>query len=712
LLVKLGVPALLVLALLVALVVWRFWPRPVVAAVNIVSFTVDPATVPAGAQAQLCYEVENASSVLIEPGVSAMKPTKDCFNVSAAETTVYTLTAIGPDGKPITRQVTLNVEAAPPKAQIVRFEVLREIGPGGASDVQFRLCYEVRNANHAELDNNGGEVVLNESRCQQVKPEQSTVYTLSAIGADGRTVTRQVTVDATKPPSPPPEILSFDAAPGSIVAGEKAQLCFQVKDASSVQIDSGAPRQQPGTERQCVSVAAMKTTVYTLTAVNAEGKTRSRQATIRVSQPPPQIVSFNAQPNSLRSAGSVRLCYETLNAAGLQIDHGVGAVRPAKGCVDAKVSESTTFTLTATGAERQTQQSQTRVDVSPERLEPIEIEFTAEPDRITMPGAANLCYRIKEASAAKIDPDVGRIKLLPPGERACVRVEPTRNTTYTLTATASSNRLETRQIQVYVTEAPRKHARIIFFDATPTRIRPGATVRVCYGVADAVRAGIAPLKNDIALVEKACLNDSPEKSTRYILRAMGEDKQTVTQEVQVEVVQPELPPLRITRFEINPTVVHGTQLCYALENARSARIDPDVGELNNLTNGCPKLKSLQARTYTLTATGQDGKTQQRSVQYTPPEPPKEIPIKIISFSPATQTIKQGAQAKICYSTFGEGTAQISPQVGGVPPSLLKRCVVVSPKENTVYTLTVTSSNKQTDSRKITVNVEQKQGTIF
>ena len=55
LLVKVGLPALVVLALLTALVVWRLWPRPVLAQVNVKSFTVDPATVPAGASAQLCY---------------------------------------------------------------------------------------------------------------------------------------------------------------------------------------------------------------------------------------------------------------------------------------------------------------------------------------------------------------------------------------------------------------------------------------------------------------------------------------------------------------------------------------------------------------------------------------------------------------------------------------------------------------------------------
>ncbi len=458
LLVKVGVPVLVALALLIALVAWRVWLRPPAGAVNVVSFTAEPATVPAGGQAQLCYAVENASSVTIEPGVGATRPTSDCLSISAAETTVYTLTAVGSDGKPITRQITLNVEAALPPPEIVRFEVLREPGPGGASDVQFRLCYEVRNADHAELDNNGGVVVMNEPRCQQVRPEQTTVYTLSATGAGGRTVSRQVTVDATKAPSPLPRILNFKAVPPAIATGEKAQLCFQLQDAASVQIDQGVSHLAAGTEEQCVGVAPAQTTTYRLTAVNSEGKTSSRQATIKVSKPGPQIVSFSAQPGSLRDGGNVRLCYEVVNADSLQIDHGVGAVRPPKGCVDAKVSETTTFNLTATGADRQSQRSQARVAVVPE---PIEIEFTAEPDRIIAPGAANLCYRIKQASSATIDPGVGRLRLPPAGERACVRVEPTRTTTYTLTAVGSAKRVETRQITIHVKEAPPKPGVVI-----------------------------------------------------------------------------------------------------------------------------------------------------------------------------------------------------------------------------------------------------------
>src|SRR5207248_11257905 len=125
----------------------------------------------------------------------------------------------------------------------------------------------------------------------------------------------------------------------------------------------------------------------------------------------------------------------------------------------------------------------------------------------------------------------------------------------------------------------------------------------------------------------------------YVLRAMGADKKVESRQIDVEVIEREVPQVRITRFAINPTAVHGMQLCYAVENARSARIDPEIGELNKLPADCPRISATRPTTYTLTATGEDGRSVQRSVSY---QPPKPTAIKIISFTPQTQTINSGA----------------------------------------------------------------------
>ncbi len=705
LLAKLGILSLLGLALIGAVIVWRMWPPKPPVTPRVASFSVNPTTVRANTQAQLCYEVENAVSVRIEPNVGERKPaSKECLTVTAAETTTYTLTAFASDGTTISQQVTLNIEAPTALAQILRFEVQRQINP---NDVQFRLCYEVRNAARAEIDNDAGPVVLDRFNCQPVSPQQTTTYTLSATGTDGLTVTRQATVDANKPPPPLPEVLRFFAKRPDINSGERTELCFELKDASDVQIEPGVPDLQVRTGEQCVSIAPMRTTTYTLTALNSEGKSRNRTTVVTVRQPAAEIGRFFANPTFLERPGNVQLCFEVRNARRLQIDNGVGELRLAnEGCANAKVDRTTTFTLSATGLDGGMAQSQAKVDVAPP---PIEIEFTAEPENITPPNSASLCYRVSQASSISIDPGVGRLRPAVPGVRVCVKVQPEQTTTYTLTAIGSSNQTATRRVKVNVEERRLKHASILFFKPSSLQIREGESVRLCYGVADTIRASISPISEEIAILRESCIDHSPRQSTQYVLRAVGEDGQAETQDVTVKVEAdrlPDAPAVKITRFDIKRPLLGNPQLCYAVENASSARIDPDFGELRKLPADCPRLKSLDQATYTLTATGRDGKTDQKSVSYTPPEPPRKIPITITSFSPESQTINSGAQARICYSTFGEGAAQISPMPGSVPPSLIKKCVTVSPKETTVYTLTVTSPEGQQDSRRVTVKVDQ------
>ena len=527
---KLGVLTLVSLAIVTVLLVawWFLSSRPPVNPPRIASFRVSPSALPANGQAQLCYEVENAVSVRIEPNIGERRPTtSECLNVTPTETLTYTLIAFAADGSTTSQQVTLIVEPAPPKAEIVYFSVERQNGPGGADDVQFQLCYEVRNAAHAEIDNNGGTVVPDKRHCQPITPQQTTTYTLTATGVDGRTITRQATADATRPPAPRPEILGFKAVPEKVVDDEAAQLCFRLQDASSAQIDPGA-RTVPASGDQCVDVRPLKTTTYTLKAFNSEG---------------------------------------------------------------VEVSDSRTITV-----------------VQSPRIR----DFTILPPRITRGDPVSLCFAFVNASRFSIEPQIAKTRTVKTGEEICLRHRPAATTTYTLTAF-----------------------------------------------------------NDTGL-------QSPPR------------QETVT------VAEP---PVRIMRFALNPTTAGGTELCYALENARSARIEPGVGELSNLSGDCTRLPSAAQQTYTLTATGADGKTDNSSVTYVP-EPPSETPIEINSFTGPQEPIKPGAEAKLCYSISGRATARILPQPGNLTST--EGCVSVSPVRTTVYTLLV--AGKQSKPKRATVTV--------
>ena len=341
--------------------------------------------------------------------------------------------------------------------------------------------------------------------------------------------------------------------------------------------------------------------------------------------PAPQIVSFTADPTSITDEGRVKLCYNVVNGERLEIDNGIGKVRAVnEGCTETKINETTTFTLNASASDGRSVTRHTTVNV----VHPtIALEFTANPQEITAPNSALLCYQASRASSLSIDHGVGEVPIPTEGERGCTQVHPSETTTYTLSATGSFNRTADRQVTVSV--------------SAPTPVVPEP---------------------------------------------------------------PRIPPVRITGFEIKAEG-RRSQLCYSVENAVSASIDHGVGVMK-LPGECRFIRATRRTTFTLTARDANGGSDQRSVDYTPPEAPV-IPISIVSFEPDTQTVAPGAAAKICYRTFGVGTAQISPQPGEVTPGILgfdKHCVTVSPRESTVYTLTVIRPDGGQDSKKVSVKV--------
>ncbi len=77
------------------------------------------------------------------------------------------------------------------------------------------------------------------------------------------------------------EILGFYADPGSIRAGETAELCYSVSNAKSVTLEPQSEPVWPAFSR-CVHVSPHKTTTYTLTAEDAAGHTKSAAIQVEV----------------------------------------------------------------------------------------------------------------------------------------------------------------------------------------------------------------------------------------------------------------------------------------------------------------------------------------------------------------------------------------------------------------------------------------------
>ena len=73
------------------------------------TFSADSGLLKRGDHTQLCYGVENAKTVKLDPPVAALKPTyRDCIEIAPKATTTYTITA--DDGKGHTKSQSLTVQ--------------------------------------------------------------------------------------------------------------------------------------------------------------------------------------------------------------------------------------------------------------------------------------------------------------------------------------------------------------------------------------------------------------------------------------------------------------------------------------------------------------------------------------------------------------------------------------------------------------------------
>jgi NB-ARC domain len=170
----------------------------------------------------------------------------------------------------------------------------------------------------------------------------------------------------------------------------------------------------------------------------------------------PRVLRFTAFPDVIAQGESLGLCYEVVNGTGVRIDPDVGEVDPRRrNCVRVAPAETTTYMLTVqtAGGESVRQTVLVRVGLSGRTAASTSdrasvLIFTPRPGSISTGAPTALCYAVNGALHARIEPGVGDVS--PSSALTCLRVTPSRTTTYELTALGRDSYPVRRQLVIVV----------------------------------------------------------------------------------------------------------------------------------------------------------------------------------------------------------------------------------------------------------------------
>jgi hypothetical protein len=146
-----------------------------------------------------------------------------------------------------------------------------------------------------------------------------------------------------------------------------------------------------------------------------------------------------------------------------------------------------------------------------------------------------------------------------------------------------------------------------FYTATGT-ISRGDTALVCYSVLNAAAVRITPPVAELTPSISRCVPVSPQRTTSYRLDAVGSDGSTAssTFEMRVEPARPRIEMLNISAKEIKRG--EGFDMCYTVKNASALRLHPPEVPLVPAEKRCYHWFPVVTTKYTLTASGDRGRT--------------------------------------------------------------------------------------------------------
>jgi hypothetical protein len=159
--------------------------------VRITQFYTNSPILPKGEKALVCYGVEGARKVSIDPPVAELVPSLTrCFEVAPEKDTTYTLTAEDAFGGKTSQSLTITRGGPAPKIKFLWVESLKV-----KRGLPVRWCYSAENAKAVQAGPGQFEKGATPNKgCLTHRPNQTTVYEVTVTGTGDREDTGQVTV--------------------------------------------------------------------------------------------------------------------------------------------------------------------------------------------------------------------------------------------------------------------------------------------------------------------------------------------------------------------------------------------------------------------------------------------------------------------------------------------------------------------------------------
>ncbi len=431
----------------------------------------NPSTINKGSSSTLTWTTTNATEATINQSIGAVAVgSNKTRSVSPTATITYTMTVKNKDGKSANCNTTVTVKTPPP-AHLPSCDISANpstIYKGSAST----LTWTTYNATEATINQGIGAVAIGSNKTRSVSPTATITYTMTVKNKDGKSANCNTTVTVKNKPTPTPlPSCVISASPSTIYKGDSATLTWTTDDATEASLNQGIGSVSIGTNRTR-SVSPNNTTTYTMTVKNKDGDSDNCHTTITVKDKPthPTLLScsdvdFRASDTNVDEGDRITLSWDwNSKVDSASINHGIGNVSN-NDSKEVRIDDDITYTITIKN-NHDSRQCSISINAKEDGggggggggplLPRCELEVS---DRKVRSGeSVELSWETDYATRVVIEDDRDN-ELLDTDNRSDrdefdgdLTVRPTRDTTYTLTATRGSSK-RTCRAEVEITDS-------------------------------------------------------------------------------------------------------------------------------------------------------------------------------------------------------------------------------------------------------------------